>query len=463
MRYLSVCSGIEAASVAWHHLGWEPIGFSEIEPFPAAVLAHRFPNILNFGDMTKYEQWPLQPGSIDLLVGGTPCQSFSVAGLRAGLSDPRGGLMLTYLEIARRLRPRWVVWENVPGVLSSNGGRDFGSFLGAMGLLGYGVAYRVLDAQWVRTHGHPRAVPQRRRRVFVVGCLGDWSRAAQVLFERESVQRNSAKSGTAREEIAGTLAARSGECRNNPEQLVAGTLGRAIAKSRTELDNHGAYIPMAIQAGAIRENPASGPDGVGVRTDGVAYTIEARAEVQAVGQPVPYDLFQITAPVNRQNRKPGDPCHTLARDNAAHAAVAFANRTRDGVKVPEVMADGVSPAMTNPGNGGRSDAINVAIGLTTYETPKFAHEVQPTLTVPSPSGGGQPPAVAHAMTVRRLTPVECERLQGFPDNWTLIPWRKKPAEECPDGPRYKALGNSMACNCMAWIGERIAKWEADHA
>jgi DNA (cytosine-5)-methyltransferase 1 len=261
--------------------------------------------------------------------------------------------------------------------------------------------------------------------VFVVGCLGDWSRAAQVLFERESVQRNSAKSGTAREEIAGTLAARSGECRNNPEQLVAGTLGRAIAKSRTELDNHGAYIPMAIQAGAIRENPASGPDGVGVRTDGVAYTIEARAEVQAVGQPVPYDLFQITAPVNRQNRKPGDPCHTLARDNAAHAAVA--------------------------------------IGLTTYETPKFAHEVQPTLTVPSPSGGGQPPAVAHAMTVRRLTPVECERLQGFPDNWTAIPWRKKTAEECPDGPRYKALGNSMACNCMAWIGEQIAKWEADHA
>jgi DNA (cytosine-5)-methyltransferase 1 len=220
---------------------------------------------------------------------------------------------------------------------------------------------------------------------------------------------------------------------------------------------------VAIQAGATRENPASGPDGIGVRTDGVAYTIEARAEVQAVGQPVPYDLFQITAPVNRQNRKPGDPCHTLARDNAAHAAVAFANRTRDGIKVPEVMADGVSPALTNPGNGGRSDAINVAIGLTTYETPKFAHEVQPTLTVPSPSGGGQPPAVAHAMTVRRLSARECERLQGFPDDWTLIPWRKKPASECPDGPRYKALGNSMACNCMAWIGERIAKWEADHA
>jgi DNA (cytosine-5)-methyltransferase 1 len=207
-------------------------------------------------------------------------------------------------------------------------------------------------------------------------------------------------------------------------QPTAGTLGNRGLRSHTELDGHGAYIPVA--------------------------------------QPVPYDLFQITAPVNRQNRQPGDPCHTLARDNAAHAAVAFANRTRDGVKVPEVMADGVSPALTNPGNGGRSDAINVAIGLTTYETPKFAHEVQPTLTVPSPSGGGQPLAVAHAMTVRRLSPRECERLMGFPDSWTEIPWRGKPAEDCPDGPRYKALGNSMACNCMAWIGERIAAVHSRH-
>lgn len=174
-----------------------------------------------------------------------------------------------------------------------------------------------------------------------------------------------------------------------------------------------------------------------------------------VQQPVPYDLFQITAPVNRQNRKPGDPCHTLARDNAAHAAVAFANRTRDGIKVPEVMADGIVPALTNPGDGGRSDAINVAV----------THAVAPTITAandpsrsPQSSEVTQQVAAVHAasMTVRRLTPRECERLQGFPDDWTLIPWRKKPADECPDGPRYKALGNSMAVNCMAWIGERIA-------
>jgi site-specific DNA-cytosine methylase len=185
VRYLSVCSGIEAASVAWEPLGWEPAAFAEVEKFPSAVLAHHWPQVPNLGDMTRHESWNL--GAIDLLVGGTPCQSFSVAGLRKGLHDPRGGLMLTFLEIAQRQRPRWIVWENVPGVLSSHGGRDFGAFLGALGALGYGWAYRVLDAQWF-------GVAQRRRRVFVVGCLGDGAAAATVLFESESVCRNPAPS-----------------------------------------------------------------------------------------------------------------------------------------------------------------------------------------------------------------------------------------------------------------------------
>jgi DNA (cytosine-5)-methyltransferase 1 len=187
MRYLSVCSGIEAATTAWHSLGWEPVGFSEIEPFPSAVLAHHFPDVQNFGDMTKYKEWNIEPGSIDLLVGGTPCQSFSIAGLRKGIRDPRGNLMLTYGSIANHFRPKWIVWENVPGVLSSNGGRDFGTFLGMLAELGYGFAYRVLDAQYVRVESHSRAVPQRRRRVFVIGYLGDWRRAASVLFESESM------------------------------------------------------------------------------------------------------------------------------------------------------------------------------------------------------------------------------------------------------------------------------------
>lgn len=179
LKYLSVCSGIEAASVAWHPLGWEPVGFSEIEPFPSAVLAHRFPSVKNYGDMTKFKEWEI--GKFDVLVGGTPCQSFSIAGLRRGIEDPRGNLMLTYGAIANHFKPRIIVWENVPGVLSSNGGKDFGTFLGMLGELGYGFAYRILDAQYF-------GVAQRRRRVFVVGYLGDWRPAAAVLFESHSLQ-----------------------------------------------------------------------------------------------------------------------------------------------------------------------------------------------------------------------------------------------------------------------------------
>jgi DNA (cytosine-5)-methyltransferase 1 len=405
MRYLSVCSGIEAASVAWHHLGWEPVGFSEIEPFPAAVLAHRFPNVPNYGDMTKFEEWPIERGTIDVLVGGTPCQSFSVAGLRQGLADPRGNLMLTYLAIADRLRPKWLVWENVPGVLSSNGGRDFGTFLGALGQLGYGWAYRVLNAEYLRVGGWPRAVPQRRRRVFVVGCLGDWAAAGEVLALAEGLQRNlearrakgkgvatDAESGVG-VGCCGTVSSKwakgtgwpaGDECYNLIAQPTAGTLGTRGLRSHTELDGHGAYIPVA---------------------------------------PVPYDLFQITAPVNRQNRVPGDPCHTLARDNAAHDAVAYG-----------------------------TDCYNATI----------TGDVAATMGTPGSSVNASGPTVMQAMTVRRLTPRECERLQGFADDWTMIPYRGKLAEQCPDGPRYKALGNSMAVNCMAWIGERIAAYEAQN-
>ena len=371
MKYLSVCSGIEAATVAWHSLGWKPVGFSEIEPFPSAVLAHHYPHVPNFGDMTKFQEWPLNAGAIDILVAGTPCQSFSVAGLRQGLKDPRGNLMLTYLAIAARLRPRWVVWENVPGVLSSNGGLDFGSLLGGLGQLGYGISYRVLDAQWVRSNRHSHAVPQRRRRVFVVGCLGNATAAAKVLFERESVQRHIKKSGTAREEIAADAKGSVGtgfftshnvapclETTSNDysradgftmvAQPVAGTLGAGDGNRgwRNDLDQ-GAFIPVAIQGNLIGRDKG-GPTGVGASTDGVMYTM-TKADVHGVAQ---------------------------------------------------------------------------------------------------------------AMTVRRLTVRECERLQAFPDDYTLIPWRKKAAGDCPDGPRYKALGNSMAVNCMEWIGERIAAVEA---
>jgi DNA (cytosine-5)-methyltransferase 1 len=195
LSYISVCSGIEAASVAWHPLGFKPLWFSETEKFPSAVLAARWPGVINRGDMTAFKEWP--DARPDILVGGTPCQSFSVAGLRRGLADPRGSLMLTYLAIAERYQPRWVCWENVPGVLSSNGGRDFGTFLGALEELGYGWAYRVVDAQFVRVDGftarfpsggavcslsdileEPGSVPQRYY-LSAKACLGILRRAAK--------------------------------------------------------------------------------------------------------------------------------------------------------------------------------------------------------------------------------------------------------------------------------------------
>ena len=185
MKFGSLCSGIEAASTAWEDLGWKAAFFSEIEAFPCAVLKHHHPDVPNFGDMTKFQEWP--NADINVLVGGTPCQSFSVAGLRKGLDDPRGNLMLTFGAIADKYRPEWLVWENVPGVLSSNDGKDFGTFLGMLAELGYGFAYRVLDAQYY-------GVAQRRRRVFVVANSRDWRLAAAVLFESASLRGDPAPS-----------------------------------------------------------------------------------------------------------------------------------------------------------------------------------------------------------------------------------------------------------------------------
>ena len=187
MKYGSVCSGVEAATVAWHPLGWEPQWFSEIEKFPSAVLAHHYPDTPNYGDMTQFKEWPDERSNgVELIVGGPPCQDFSIAGQRRGMSvagnegGERANLTLKYLDLVAHFRPRWICYENVPGLLSSNRGRDFGAFLGALAELGYGFSWRTLDAQFY-------GVPQRRRRVFVVGYLGDWRRAAAVLFERESL------------------------------------------------------------------------------------------------------------------------------------------------------------------------------------------------------------------------------------------------------------------------------------
>jgi len=233
MRYLSVCSGIEAATVAWHPLGWTAAGFAEIDRFPSAVLAHHYPAVRNFGDFTTIEETDV--GAINLLVGGTPCQSFSVAGLRGGLGDDRGNLALEFCRLALRARPRWLVWENVPGVLSSAGGRDFGSILGALAECGYGFAYRVLDAQYF-------GLAQRRKRVFVVGYLGDWRRAAAVLFERHSLSGHSAPRREKGESVADTLSVGANQCSGFPGDFtehvadIAPTINAAFGQKHG-LDN----------------------------------------------------------------------------------------------------------------------------------------------------------------------------------------------------------------------------------
>ncbi|AIU29323.1 DNA methyltransferase [Pandoraea pnomenusa] len=377
MRYLSVCSGIEAATCAWHGLGWLPWAFSEIERFPSAILAHHYPNVPNLGDMTKFKGWP--DATIDLLVGGTPCQSFSVAGLRKGLADPRGNLMLTYLAIARRYSPRWLVWENVPGVLSSNEGRDFGTFLGGLAELGYGFAYRVLDAQYVRVESHSRAVPQRRRRVFVVGYLGDWRRPAAALFERESMLGHPAPRREAGQRVAGTLTCSSldgsgaggGDGR---DQFMIPTITRALTTSNQRID---AETETLLVAHSLRgEGFDASEDGTGRGTP----------------------LIPVVA-----------------------GAIAFDCKAsgRNGFAVGDIAATQRSMGHAN-----------------------------------SHTNGGGHQAVMVGTAVRRLTPRECERLQGFPDDYTLLPGAK-----APDGPRYKALGNSMAVNVMRWIGARIQSVE----
>ena len=299
MRFGSVCSGIEAASAAWHSLGWRAQWFSEIGEFPSAVLAHHYSDVPNLGDMTRlHEKEVFSRSTIDLLIGGTPCQSFSLAGFRKGLVDPRGNLALVFLGIAQKKHPRWIVWENVPGVLSVADGRDFASFLSGLAQLGYGFCYRVLDSRYF-------GVAQSRRRVFVVGYLGDWRPAAAVLFESDSLRRDFAQEQRDAIEVE---------------------------------DRSGSYKPISF-----------------VWQSGFG-SVSSREDI----------------------------CGTLIKN-----------------QVPAVYVDGCAP--------------------------------------------------------RILTPIECERLQGFTDDYTRVPYRGKSAEQCPTRPRYAVLGDSMAVPEIRWLGKKITE------
>lgn len=405
MKYLSVCSGIEAASAAWMPLGWKPVAFSEIEPFPSSVLAHHHPDAPNWGDMTKFEEWPDE--SIDLLCGGTPCQSFSVAGLRKGLADPRGNLMLTFGAIAAKYRPRWLVWENVPGVLSSNGGRDFGSFLGLLGELGYGFAYRVLDAQYVRVQSHPRAVPQRRRRVFVVGHSGGlWQRAAAVLFERASLCGHPAPSRKAGEGFAGTTA-RSLAIRGRDGTPQA-ELGEDVANAvLTPCGGRG-----GIGVGSILQSTAWPAE--------VASTLNAHyGDKQGLEDQHALSGGQLFVPAERV---------ALPECGSDRQAVAVSLRGREGGATAELGDDIPNCLRAELTLNDTWGAIKCAGGK---------------------PGQGYPAAIVN-MAVRRLTPLECERLQGFP---TVS--EKVIIEACLD---QQNQGVRAALKCLRW---QNSAWPAD--
>ena len=455
MKFGSVCSGIEAASVAWHPLGWKAAWLSEIEPFPSAVLAHHYPNVPNLGDMTTLPE-RIRLGEVeapDLFCGGTPCQAFSVAGLRNSLNDARGNLSLIFCEIAnaidkRRLDaglvPSIVFWEQVPGVFSTKD-NAFGCFLGALagedepiipsggkwtnaGCV-YGpqraVAWRVLDAQYL-------GVAQRRRRVFVVASARDDFDPAAVLFEFDGVRRDTAPSREAGQRVAPSIAGCSnGGGANGPGRdvdsveslqvitMAHGQGGAEIATDRapTLTCNHEAPIAFQQTADCLTAAYGTKWNGNASATNGSLFAAQpmpintmVALRHEALGEGTGFGIGEA-----------GDPAYTLTKGHSHAVATVAAFK------------------------GGQGSSAG-GIGYDEY--------VSPTLSA-ADSGSNRTPALLQAMQVRRLTPVECERLQGFPDHYTAIPWRGKPVDNCPDGPRYKALGNSWAVPVVRWIGRRI--------
>jgi len=470
MRFLSVCSGIEAASVAWHPIGWKALAFSEIEAFPRSVLAHHYPDVPLHGDFTKLRDEPWIVDA-DVLVGGTPCQAFSVAGLRQSLSDDRGNLTLEYVRLAdavddlRRARgeqPAIVVWENVPGVLSVKD-NAFGCFLAALvgndapivstgrkwtnaGLVigpKRAAAWRILDAQYF-------GVAQRRRRVFVVASARDGFDPATVLFEPESVRRDTPPSRNARQ-TAPTIPARStaggglgtdfdcdGGLIEQP-YAVGNTLTARMHKGiNTTLDEGQTPVLTGVEYAYYSHDYAHDriTDVSGVNP---ALTNNAHASGNLnVAVPVAYDLRGREG--GAQMEGPHDTANIRAASGGSSRSYIAFHPTQD----PITAEDGTTHALGCGSSGGQA-SVAVAFGGDIARTLSTRHDSSPC------ADWGQD-VVAVNMAVRRLTPRECERLQGFPDDYTLIPVRNKPAA---DGPRYKALGNSMAVPVMHWIGKRI--------
>lgn len=444
MIYGSICSGIEAATVAWEPLGWKAAWFSEIEAFPSAVLAERWPEVVNLGDMTKIAA-AVRAGEVqapDVMVGGTPCQAFSIAGLRNGLSDARGQLTLSYVELANAIDDKRIergeeeaifVWENVPGVLTSHD-NAFGCFLA--GLAGescelepsggkwshsgcvYGpqrtIAWIVKDAQYF-------GVAQRRKRVFVVASARKGFDPGQVLFESEGVRRDTPPSREPKTAVAALTANGVGTCGADDNQAQAGHL-------------------LAFGGGNTGGN------------------IDVAACLTAKGQRIDFEVETFAVHGTQDPDTNLELAHTLGRNHGQeNACIAFSYKDH-GADASEDLSPTLRAGNSDNSNanGGQPPAIciqHASIGRHDDAGPQGkGWQEDVAFTMDSRASAD---AVQFGAQVRRLMPVECERLQGFPDNHTLISWRGKEATECPDGPRYRAIGNSMAVPVMRWIGERI--------
>lgn len=472
-RYVSIFSGVEAASLAWEPLGWEPMAFSEIEPFPCAVLAERWPDVPNLGDITKIDWKEEIDGAIDLVVGGSPCQSFSVAGKREGLKGA-SGLMFEYIRCVQELRPRWFLWENVPGALTSEDGGAFGQLLSEMDELGYSLAWRVLDAQFF-------GVAQRRRRLFLVGHLGAES-PAEVLFEPDCLSGNPQSSREKRKELA-SRAGRSAACAGFKYSAAprANTIGYAEEQANTLTADWHAPAVFPLPNTALSQYGTEIAGCLTARGDSSPCADRGQNIVCMTGTQAHCHISdEIAGCLTAHMGKDDAPVVVggAISENAANEAFGFAQNTRNEVRI---VGDGTlsgalaaRPGMkqttfvctggTYPINEqiatrdkklGRGTGLGIGSDADLALTPLANHSHMNDSEIADKPTEGNP------MRVRWLTPLECERLQGFPDGHTLVAWRGKTAEECPDGPRYKAIGNSMAVPVMRWIGRRIAASDAN--
>jgi DNA (cytosine-5)-methyltransferase 1 len=451
MKYLSLFSGIEAATVAWKQLGWECIGVSEIDPFACEVLKYHYPKIPNLGDITKitketlhdikqkYTNEPL------IVVGGSPCQAFSISGLRKGLEDPRGNLMLEYIRVVATIQPTYFIWENVPGVLSSNNGKDFGTLLQTMAQLGYSLCWRTLDS---KNFG----VPQRRRRVFLVGHLGNEKRPFEILFEPKSMHRNNPKSKQKRQDntpnttqsttkYSGPIIVQNGQTKGitKIQNNISPTLTSHIANSPTN-------SPLIATIESTQPNA--------IMNTKTKHSPTLTAAMGDGGGHIPMTIYH----TNHKSRPPKETnlCPTLTAamgDGGGHIPMTIIPfKHYRYTNIPKhsgcLLADDGRYKLDH-----QWVTSNKIITEKQYASTLCARDHKGIAT--DSWGHDSQQAVVHNTRVRRLTPIECERLQGFPDNYTQIPWKGKEAKDCPTSHRYRCLGNSMTTNVMLWIGKRI--------